>query len=146
MVFGDLRSICAREHISSWFKEAPRVLLKRDPTTRTRLFELFRLENLYFFFRTSMSPAHDDDPASCGAYAGAPQSLNYVISALWNNNAKSVYGWTGFRKKDHRPRRLNIFTPTPKLAMADLGLHRTIMKHTRKDDLFQPMTSDQLVI
>lgn len=38
--------------------------VKRDPTTRTKGFGLFRLENKDSFFRTSMSPAHDHDSGS----------------------------------------------------------------------------------
>lgn len=40
---------------------------------------------------------------------------------------------------------MNIVTPTPKLAMDDLGLHGTIVKRTREEDSFQPMTHEQLV-
>ena len=43
-------------------------ITKRGPTTRTRPFKVFRLENVVLPFRTSMSPAHDDSSEIYRAY------------------------------------------------------------------------------
>ena len=54
--------------VSLAWRGSESVFVKCGPTTRIRSFKLFRLNNVDFPFRISMSPAYEE---SYGAYAGA---------------------------------------------------------------------------
>ena len=87
--------LCLRENmqVSLALRGSKGPFVKRDPTTRTKVVELFRLENKDSFFRSSMSPAHDHDLESQDAYVNALNvRVVLELSFPWNTPGQSVAG------------------------------------------------------